>query len=161
MKALTSTHIDVLDRLSLGQTKVEVAATTNRSLYTIQDHAKAIRARLEAETMAHAVRIAFERKILPLKCPLCKRPLGKTVTDHHLIPRAFNGKELVRLHPICEQKIHSVFTERELANYYNTIERILENEHIQAFVRWVARKPPDFYEKSKDESGRKRKRGRR
>jgi hypothetical protein len=96
-----------------------------------------------------------------MSCPLCKRELGSVTDQHHLKPRTFGGKEKVQIHKICHNKIHSVFTERELDKYYHTIERLLENEHIVKFVKWVSKKDPDYYEKTKETSERKRKRGRR
>ncbi len=106
-------------------------------------------------------------------CPLCKRPLNKSWDRHHLIPQSLGGKakrnerrqdgthaEIVNIHKICHAKIHSVFTERELANYYHTVKRLLENEYIRAFVKWVNKKDPDFYEKTKDTTRRKGKRKR-
>jgi hypothetical protein len=82
-------------------------------------------------------------------CPLCRRPLGTRVEAHHLIPRLKGGRETVDLHAICHRKIHSLFTESELANYYNTAERLLENEDVQKFVQWVSKKDPDFHDPSK------------
>ena len=95
-----------------------------------------------------------------MTCPLCKRSLGNIWDEHHLIPKTFKGKVVVQIHKICHSKIHSVFTERELYQHYHTIERLLENEHIQKFVKWVSKKDPDFYEKTKDTQTRKRKRRR-
>lgn len=92
------------------------------------------------------------------ECPLCRRPLRKVVSSHHLIPKSFKGKKQVKLHLICHDKIHSVFTERELANYYHTIPRILENEAMMRFVSWVSKKDPDFFETTKDAADRKKKR---
>ena len=62
------------------------------------------------------------------------------------------------LHKVCHAKIHSVFTESELARVYNTIEKLLEHPDIQKFVEWVKKKPPEFYESSKEANGKKRKR---
>ena len=95
------------------------------------------------------------------RCPLCNRELGTEGIDrHHLVPKTFKGKELVTLHKICHRKIHATFTERELLSYYNTIERLLESEHIQEFVKWVSKKDPSFYDGTKDTHDRKRKRRR-
>lgn len=94
------------------------------------------------------------------RCPLCKRELGNIWDRHHLVPRTFGGKEVVNIHRICHNKIHSVFTEKELAQYYNTIERLLESEQIVRFVKWIEKKHPDYYEKTKDTNERKRKRRR-
>ena len=92
-------------------------------------------------------------------CPLCNRPLGtERVEEHHLLPKTFKGKVTVGMHGICHRKIHATFTERELLNYYHTAERLLENEHIQKFVKWIAKKPPGFYEKTKETQERRSKR---
>jgi len=82
-------------------------------------------------------------------CPLCGRPLldGPSVNEHHLVPRTYRGRSTVRMHRICHNKIHSVFTERELAQYYHTVERLLENEEIRKFVEWVRKKDPDYYDR--------------
>ena len=94
-------------------------------------------------------------------CPICERPLTReSASDHHLIPKTFKGKETVTLHRICHQKLHTVFTEREMLNHYNTIERLLESEDVRKFVKWVAKKDPDYYDGSKDTKQRKSKRRR-
>ena len=90
-------------------------------------------------------------------CPLCQRPIGNMWDKHHLIPRSRKGKGVVIIHKICHNKIHSVFTEKELELYYHTIERLLENEYIQTFVKWVGNKDPNYYETSKRTQGRRRK----
>jgi len=84
-------------------------------------------------------------------CPICGRKMlgGNSVNEHHLIPRTFKGKEKILIHRICHRKIHSVFTERELLQYYHTIKRIKENEEIKKFVKWVSKKDPEFYSGSK------------
>ncbi len=86
-------------------------------------------------------------------CPLCKRELGalQNTSKHHLRPKSKGGKytDTVVLHRICHRKIHSVFTENELKNQYYTIELLLEHEEIIKFVKWVSKKSPEFYEKSR------------
>lgn len=81
-------------------------------------------------------------------CPLCGREMvdGPSVNEHHLVPRTFRGRETVKMHRICHNKIHSVFSERELAQYYHTPERLLENEEIRKFVKWVQKKHPAYYD---------------
>lgn len=92
-------------------------------------------------------------------CPLCDRPLGTVrIQEHHLVPKTFKGRETVKIHQICHQKIHATFSERELLHYYHTAERLLEHEQIQKFVAWVKKKPIEFYDKNDDTKARKRKR---
>lgn len=81
-------------------------------------------------------------------CPLCGRPYGRNTNLHHLIPKSKKGTEVVRLHVICHTKIHSVLSERELEQYYNTIDRLLEHEEIRKFVKWVRKQPPDYHDKN-------------
>jgi hypothetical protein len=83
-----------------------------------------------------------------------------TTNEHHWKPKTFKGKDTALLHRLCHNKIHAVFTERELLRYYHTPERILENEEMQKFVEWVKTKPPHFYVSHKDSSERSRKRRR-
>jgi 5-methylcytosine-specific restriction endonuclease McrA len=93
------------------------------------------------------------------KCGLCGRELGTVlVEDHHLIPKTFKGKETVAIHKICHRKIHATFTERELQHHYHTLERILEHEEIQKFVKWVAKRSIDYYSGSNETTVRKGKR---
>jgi len=95
-------------------------------------------------------------------CPICRREMidGKSIDEHHLIPKAFKGKETVTIHRICHSKLHSVISEREMLKYYHTIERILENEEIQKFIKWVSKKDPEFYSSNKETASRKKKRRR-
>ena len=91
------------------------------------------------------------------QCPLCGRPMPPDQrSPHHLIPKMFKGRETVDLHPICHRKIHSLWRERELKNHFNTIERMLAEPEIQRFVAWVARKPPEFYERTEDAKRKQR-----
>jgi len=95
-------------------------------------------------------------------CPLCGRPLpiGRTVDRHHMIPKCKKGTDTETIHIVCHRKIHSVFTEKELNDHYHTWERILENEDIQNFVKWVSKKLPEYVDTSKETKGRKKKRRR-
>ena len=84
-----------------------------------------------------------------MKCGLCDREiLEGLASKHHLIPKCKGGKETTPLHVICHSKIHSVFSEGQLANVYNSIEMMLTNEDIQNFVRWVRKKPADFTDRN-------------
>ncbi|MEM0996525.1 MAG: HNH endonuclease [Bacteroidota bacterium] len=84
-------------------------------------------------------------------CPICGRDLiaGKSVNEHHLIPKTFKGRETVTLHIICHTKIHSVFTERELLTHYHTPERIRKHPEMAKFIKWVSKKEPDFRDRNR------------
>ena len=83
-------------------------------------------------------------------CPLCSRELAEPSNRHHLIPKSKGGKNTpaILLHKICHDKIHAVFTEKELKKYYNTFERLQQHEEMAKFIKWVRNKEPGFYDKS-------------
>lgn len=90
------------------------------------------------------------------KCDICGRDLikGKTVNLHHLIPKTYKGTVTIPIHTICHSKIHSVFTEKELRDYYHTPERLREHEQIAKFIKWVRKQPADYTGKNKRYNGK-------
>ena len=59
------------------------------------------------------------------------------------------------LHQICHNEIHATLTEAELARDYATINALQAHPRLAKFIRWVAKRPPDFHSKT---PGRRRKR---
>ncbi len=85
-------------------------------------------------------------------CQICGRKLGQeNISKHHLIPKSKGGKntKTILIHNICHQKIHSVFTEKELKEEYSTVEKLKSNEEIIKFVNWVAKKDASFYQSNR------------
>lgn len=81
-------------------------------------------------------------------CYICSRPIGNVnISEHHLIPKEYKGTDTILLHNVCHKKIHSVFTNYELAHTYHTVEVIVEHPEIQKFVKWVSNKPLNFNDK--------------
>lgn len=82
-------------------------------------------------------------------CPLCSRMLGDVrIEQHHLIPVSKGGKYTEPIHSICHRKIHSSFTETELARLYNNWTSLRTHPDMVSFIKWVSRKPPEFYDLS-------------
>jgi hypothetical protein len=79
---------------------------------------------------------------------------GPSVNRHHFVPRSRGGRETEYVHRICHRKIHSLWTEAELARDYASPEAIRAHPDMQAFIRWIARKPPEFWART-HESRRK------
>jgi len=102
------------------------------------------------------------------KCPICGREDGGEMQDHHLKPVTFKSRtkevhdpgNFVHIHKVCHQKIHATFSEHDLFQYYHTVERLLENEDMRKFVKWINKKPVEYYDKNDDTKSRKRKRRR-
>lgn len=93
-------------------------------------------------------------------CPLCGRPLldDRSVNEHHPVPKSRGGRVTVRIHVVCHTKIHSVFTEKELADRYHDFAELRAHEEMAKFIRWVRRKPLDFRVRHRPhgEKGRRR-----
>lgn len=70
---------------------------------------------------------------------------GPSVDRHHFLPRAEGGRAVAPVHRICHRKLHTLWTERELARLYSTPEAIREHPEIQRFVCWLRGKPPEFW----------------
>ncbi len=86
-------------------------------------------------------------------CPICGRELGAKAnySKHHLVPKSRGGTfgATIDIHNICHQKIHSVFTEKELKQEYHTIEKLVAHEEMAKFIKWVAKKEANFYHRNR------------
>lgn len=80
----------------------------------------------------------------PAACWLCSRPLGKNIVWHHPVPKSRGGRDVVPMHPICQQTLTVNFTNSELQRHAFDVEALLANPSVRKFVDWVAKKDPDF-----------------
>jgi hypothetical protein len=83
---------------------------------------------------------------------------GASVDRHHWVPKSQGGTDMVFLHRVCHQKIHSVLSEKEIARGFSTPESLRTHPQIIAFLRWVARKPPEFMGRHRPPIGRRKRR---
>ena len=49
------------------------------------------------------------------------------------------------VHPICHRMIHARFRNADLAREYWEVKALRTDEEIGRFLRWIAKKPPDFH----------------
>jgi hypothetical protein len=77
-------------------------------------------------------------------CWLCGRPTGKTIVWHHPVPKSRGGRDVVPMHPICQQTLIANFTNSELQRHGTDVEALLANPNVRKFVDWIANKAPDF-----------------
>lgn len=82
--------------------------------------------------------------------------VGGSVDEHHFVPKSRRGKEKQFVHRICHRKIHSLFSEKALAQTYNTPKALLTDEEMVRFVAWVSTKPPEYYDFSRTSSVKRR-----
>jgi len=115
----------------------------------------------EQETLIAKSKIEHQEgltKYRPINtCPLCDRGMPKKErSKHHLIPVSESsprGKKAI-IHRVCHVKIHSLFTEEELALKYNTIEKLKEHPEMQKFIKWIKNKADNFYTVSRRKKSR-------
>lgn len=85
------------------------------------------------------------------KCPICSRDMisGSSVNEHHFKPKSRSGKaeDKIMLHRVCHDKLHRIFTEKELELHYNTPEKCIEHDEIKKIVKWLTKKHPEFVDK--------------
>ena len=52
------------------------------------------------------------QEVAPVPCWLCGRPTGKTIVWHHPVPKSRGGRDVVPMHPICQQGAVSLIATR-------------------------------------------------
>ena len=77
-------------------------------------------------------------------CWLCGRPTGEKIVWHHPVPKSRGGRDVVPMHPICQQTLTVNFTNSEQQRHGMDVEALLANPAMRKFVDWVANKDPDF-----------------
>ncbi len=82
---------------------------------------------------------------------------GVSVDRHHFIPKSQGGTadDWQWVHRICHRKLHSLFTDQELAELYSTPQAIHAHPQMASFIKWVRRKSPEFYSRSRTAKRRK------
>jgi hypothetical protein len=99
-----------------------------------------------------------ERPTILAICPLCDREMeSEDESRHHLVPVHKGGAkgDLATIHKFCHTKVHSIFTNSELASRFNTIEKLRDHPEVQKFIEWVRNKPSSFYMKNSQAGNRK------
>ncbi|WP_299758224.1 HNH endonuclease [uncultured Pontibacter sp.] len=74
-------------------------------------------------------------------CELCGREV-LNLSRHHLVPREEGGRygATAELCQPCHSTLHLTFSNRDLAQVYNTIPALQEAEPLQKYLRWVRTK---------------------
>ncbi|WP_239022900.1 HNH endonuclease [Pontibacter mangrovi] len=74
-------------------------------------------------------------------CELCGREV-QHLSRHHLVPREEGGRygATADLCQPCHSTLHLTFSNRELAQLYNSIPALQEAEPLQKYLKWVRNK---------------------
>ena len=81
----------------------------------------------------------------PPTCWLCGRPTGATLVWHHPVPKSRGGRETVPMHAICQNALTTNFSNSQLERIGLDVDQLLAEPVIDKFVKWVAKKDPDFH----------------
>jgi len=83
---------------------------------------------------------------LAAKCELCGRAVA-SLTVHHLVPRSRLKKgdavSLVGLCAACHRQIHALFSNAELADNFDSLEKLHAEPRIEKFLRWIRKQDPN------------------
>lgn len=61
------------------------------------------------------------------------------------MPKSKGGRDTVSVHPICHRALHRHFSNAELREYGDDLDRLRSDDRLAGFLKWIAHKPPDFY----------------
>lgn len=77
-------------------------------------------------------------------CELCGRSSVDT-TVHHLIPREEGGSHGPTAHlcRTCHKQIHALYSNKELAVRFHTIQQLREDEKISKYIKWIRKQPAE------------------
>ncbi|MFC4101147.1 HNH endonuclease signature motif containing protein [Paenibacillus xanthanilyticus] len=78
------------------------------------------------------------------RCALCGRDEVER-TEHHLTPKEMGGTfmETVLLCRTCHRQIHALYTNEDLVRLgLTTIEALLADERVAAYVKYIRKQPP-------------------
>jgi 5-methylcytosine-specific restriction protein A len=75
-----------------------------------------------------------------MNCALCGRDVTK-LTEHHLTPRSKLKKGEVTptiwICSPCHRQIHALFTNQQLHDEYNSLERLRDEPRMVRFLNWI------------------------
>lgn len=78
---------------------------------------------------------------IPDPCPICGRP-NYHPSDHHMVPKSRGGRTTKTICADCHRSIHSLFTNKELEEKYNTPEILLANEDFARMIKFISKQDP-------------------
>lgn len=76
-----------------------------------------------------------------LVCELCGReaPSAVYMERHHLVPVSRGGKHKEKIWTCidCGDQIHQLFTNRQLSEEYDSLEKIRQDPRVQTYIKWI------------------------
>ena len=73
---------------------------------------------------------------------------GFSTDRHHMVPKSRGGAATTRVHRACHSFIHSLWTVKELEREFSDPEAIKADPRARSFIDWIAKKDPQYFDKS-------------
>jgi len=75
------------------------------------------------------------------ECQLCERTVN-LITRHHLVPKQKGGtiEQTVDLCQPCHKTIHATFTNTEMVQLYDSIEKLQQAEALKGYLKWIKKR---------------------
>lgn len=96
-------------------------------------------------------------------CRICGREMideAGSIDQHHFIPKCRGGVTKEYIHQVCHQKIHSLWTVKQLEKEFSDPEIIVQQPEIQSFLSWIQKKDVLFYERTISSNIKRKNKGR-
>lgn len=81
-----------------------------------------------------------------MKCELCNREVER-IEFHHFFPgkKRRKNEDGIYVCNTCGDQIHILFSNQELRDLYNSIEKILGSPRFNDYLKWIKDKPDKKY----------------
>lgn len=83
-------------------------------------------------------------RLMPTTCALCRRripderiPDPQVVQRHHLRPERRDESPTVQLCRPCHKQIHALFTNAELRESYDDVDRLQSADRLAGYLSWI------------------------
>lgn len=83
---------------------------------------------------------------------------GGPLDRHHFLPKSRGGRDARAVHKICHRQLHAIWTNREL-ELMTDPGTLRQHPKFQPFLKWIANKHPDTYERTLESSKRRKRHG--
>lgn len=76
-----------------------------------------------------------------MNCSICQRfTPDEYIERHHLVPKSKKGKDTIDVCCDCGDQLHQLFTNKELKNKFNSLDKLLAESKVQNWIKWVQTK---------------------
>jgi hypothetical protein len=137
--------VDIKDQVYEGEIERVITWLKEKDIRILNVAGNAHNKGEEIEEFVEQFLIKLFQTIYGKYCSICSRETpAQYMEKHHIVPASKKGKETMSVCVPCGDQLHQLFSNKEMESQYNTLEKILDNEKIQGWIKFV-RKRNDFH----------------